>query len=133
MNNLCSRLRSRAFVFSSLAVLIAIIFVNGITVNSMLVGLCASSVYLLAGGYLLGTAVLRQERTLTRLSFGTLLFLAFIGTVSWLFVTFEIKIGVVETGGILLVSFVFLALAVISTNIRNLLGDVLRRGKSTSV
>lgn len=102
------RVEDRKFLFSVLALAIALIIVNQFTIESMILGLFGSVTYFLIGGYLTGHYLLKEEQLMISVSLGALVLLALMGLVGWVFIIFR-GLGVTEMAAILVAAFSFLA------------------------
>lgn len=105
------RIEDRKFLFSLLALAIALIVVNQFTIKSMVLGVCGSVTYFLIGGYLTGRYLLKEEQLMISVSLGALVLLALMGLAGWIFIIFR-GLGVIEMAVILVAAFSFLVLVV---------------------
>jgi len=91
---------------------VALIMVNQIVQESMLLGVVASLLYIIIGSYLLGSALFEEEQLVVRLPLGGFLLLGVMSVLSWLVGFFNFHIGIFESGAILLLTFLLLFIIV---------------------
>lgn len=110
MMNFNNLVRNKRFLLLIVFLSLALIMVNQIVLKLMVLGTIASLMYVIVGGYLVGTALFEEEQLVVRLSLGALLLLSFMSFLSWIVVIFNFHIGVFEAGGILLATSLFLVI-----------------------
>lgn len=110
--NMVGLVRSRRFLMSCLLSATVLIMVNQIWLGSSYVGVGASFVYILIGGYFVGVVLFKDEQLVVKASLGVFFLLCFMSVLSWIFLIFNFSIGIFESGVVLLATLFFIILVV---------------------
>ena len=115
--NVYKLLKWKFLVISFIAAIV--ISLNLTFVQSVIIGACASILYIIANGYILGTLFFEEEKVMLKTALGALLLLILLGLISLPFAIFY-RLGAIEVTVLLLVGCAF-----------NLLGDTYARRKAS--
>lgn len=118
MMKLGNLVKGKRFLLSVMFLAVALIMVNQIVLKLMPLGITASLVYILIGGYLLGSVLFKEEQLVVLLPLGALLLLGVMSVLSWFVIFFGFHIGVLEAGAILLATCLFLLIVVSGRGIK---------------
>jgi len=92
------------YIYALLSFLtVLILFLNITSINSPIVGISASVIYLTLNGVFLGRALFGKEIVFIRFAFGVLVLTIILGLFGWVAVT-TYRLGVIESTVILLVA-----------------------------
>ena len=85
---------------------VLVVSLNLVFIGSTIIGACASMVYIITNGYLLGNVFFREEKVIFKVALGALLLLILLGLIGVLFAIFH-RLSTIEVATVLLTGCIF--------------------------